>query len=547
MRVLLVDDEIFTIRMLQSVICWREMGLELVGYAQDGESAYEKVVKEKPDIIISDIRMPGMDGLEFLRKVNSYDPAIKLILMSAYADFSYVKEGLRLGCSDYILKPVDEAELEQALWKVIRAIQGEKEQEQVISKSVKQLERMNLYQYMRTGHRKNKVIKMSSEPRWQLFSVFLVQIDSTTIDEYTGLENIRMGHEGYLTSVLEQAVAHWGAECTVFDYEEDCWVMVLGGIPGAGESAGQLKREDAAQGANTGQLSRRETAQESITQFSRERAAREIIDCMLRETGMQVKVCFSLFGRSFDELPELYEEVQDLSKYSFYVGDESVLGYGYNCRKEELEEVREIGILREKMRSGREIPLRDDDSVRGGDRAHAEGGSRDSVRDGGWAHAEGGSRDIARDGDSNSTRNGSGDSVRGGDRAHARDGSGDSTRDGGREAEVIISETSSRLVTECIHLIEKRYSENLSLEEICQKISVSKNYFCYLFKREMGVSIWNYLTNVRLQHAKKLLEETELRSYEIAFQVGYDNPSYFSKIFKKYENMTPNEYRESRK
>ena len=488
MRVLLVDDEIFTIRMLQSVICWREMGLELAGYAQDGESAYEKVVKEKPDIIISDIRMPGMDGLEFLRKVNSYDPAIKLILMSAYADFSYVKEGLRLGCSDYILKPVDEAELEQALWKVIRAIQGEKEQEQVISKSVKQMEHMNLYQYMRTGHRKNKVIKMSSEPRWQLFSVFLIQIDSTTIDEYTGLENIRMGHEGYLTSVLEQAVAHWGAECTVFDYEEDCWVMVLGGIPGAGEA---------------------------ITQFSREQAAREIIDCMLRETGMQVKVCFSLFGRSFDELPELYEEVQNLSKYSFYVGDEPVLGYGYNCRKEELEEVREIGILREKMRSGREIPPRDDDSV----------------RDGGWAHAEGGSRD----------------SVRGGDRAHARDGSGDSTRDGGREAEVIISETSSRPVMECIHLIEKRYSENLSLEEICQKISVSKNYFCYLFKREMGVSIWSYLTNVRLQHAKKLLEETELRSYEIAFQVGYDNPSYFSKIFKKYENMTPNEYRESRK
>lgn len=56
---------------------------------------------------------------------------------------------------------------------------------------------------------------------------------------------------------------------------------------------------------------------------------------------------------------------------------------------------------------------------------------------------------------------------------------------------------------------------------------MSRNYFCYLFKREVGVSVWNYLTQLRMERAKKLLEETDLRSYEIAFQVGYDNPSYF--------------------
>lgn len=58
------------------------------------------------------------------------------------------------------------------------------------------------------------------------------------------------------------------------------------------------------------------------------------------------------------------------------------------------------------------------------------------------------------------------------------------------------------------------------------------------------MSIWNYLTEVRLEHAKELLKTTDMKSYEIAFAVGYENPSYFSKIFKKYENMTPNEYRE---
>ena len=105
----------------------------------------------------------------------------------------------------------------------------------------------------------------------------------------------------------------------------------------------------------------------------------------------------------------------------------------------------------------------------------------------------------------------------------------------------------SKAVEEGMALIEARYNQNLSLEEICLEIAISKNYFCYLFKRETGMSIWNYLTVIRLQHAKKLLEKTELKSYEIAFQVGYDNPSYFSKLFKKYELMTPNEYRESKK
>lgn len=74
-------------------------------------------------------------------------------------------------------------------------------------------------------------------------------------------------------------------------------------------------------------------------------------------------------------------------------------------------------------------------------------------------------------------------------------------------------------------------------------VAVSKNYFCYLFKREVGQSLWNYLTKIRLEQAKKLLEETDMKTYEISFEVGYDNPNYFSKVFRKYCNLSPNEYR----
>lgn len=521
MKVLLVDDEIFTIRMLQNIIPWKEMGMELIGYAQNGEEAYEKVLKESPDIVVSDIRMPGMDGLEFLKRVHSYNPAIKSILMSAYADFSYVKEGMKLGCSDYILKPIDESELEQALRKVILAIQGEKEQEKVISKSVKQLDALNLYHYMRTGQGKNKILKSWQSYRIHTFRVFIVQINSATIDEYICSANIEIGHEGYITGVLEHSLAECISRYVIFDYEEGCWAVIT----------------------------------EEPQKVSCYEMAQKMIRDIAAEMGIPLEVCFSSSGSCLEEVPRLYEEVRNLNKYRFYIGEKEILGYGYNCRKEELDEIKNIGILKDM-----------EQAVKNGNQKEAVSILNEVLElsadryIGRWEEYYELCYQIVLIVRKYTTR----DMVS--EEAYrkmeeityeqlAALPSLKELRTKMRELLECVSasakrrqdRTYSKPVKESIELIEKHYSQNLSLEEICAKIAVSKNYFCYLFKRETGMSLWNYLTVVRLQHAKKLLEETELKSYEIAFQVGYDNPSYFSKIFKKYENMTPNEYRESKK
>ncbi|MCQ5089892.1 AraC family transcriptional regulator [Ruthenibacterium lactatiformans] len=93
--------------------------------------------------------------------------------------------------------------------------------------------------------------------------------------------------------------------------------------------------------------------------------------------------------------------------------------------------------------------------------------------------------------------------------------------------------------------LQENYDRNLSLEEICSALGVSRNYFCYLFKKETGQNLWAYLTDNRLAKAKELLRTTQDKTYAIAYQVGYDNPSYFSKLFKKGTGMTPNEYRKA--
>ena len=94
--------------------------------------------------------------------------------------------------------------------------------------------------------------------------------------------------------------------------------------------------------------------------------------------------------------------------------------------------------------------------------------------------------------------------------------------------------------------IEKNFQENINLNKISNYVSLSKNYFCNIFKKETGITIWDYLIRIRMEEAKKMLLETEQKTYEISERVGYDDPSYFGRLFKKYTGFTPMEFRESR-
>lgn len=510
MRVLLVDDEIFTIRMLQNVIPWEELSLEVMGYAQSGEEAYEKVLKERPDIIISDIRMSGMSGIELLKKVHVYDSGIRVILMSAYADFSYAKEALKAGCSDYILKPVDEMELEHALRKTAAEIQGEKEQEKKLFQSESQLFQMNLYQYMKTGRGKNKLLNFEAGFRMSHFRVFLIYLDSSTIDEFDNSSNIEMGNEKYIRNILGEITAEKEEKSYIFSYEEEGWTVIWDG---------------------------REKPEE---------IAEKMIACLRDEIGISVNVRFSLQGQSLEELPGLYEEALNLGKYGFYMGDAKILGYGYNCSKKEMETISDIGSFRDITSA---VSTGNKESMVSVLNEIMQNGGRDGEK--GVRYARECCTHMVSD-----MLQCYGQEIR-----QAAEHADRKLAEAAALKEIrecilkIIEEIPekkeeknnrySKPVQESIRIIEERYRENLSLEEICAQVSVSKTYFCYLFKRETGISLWNYLTEVRLQHAKELLKHTDMKSYEIAFSVGYENPSYFSKIFKRYEQMTPNEYRET--
>ncbi len=427
MKVLIVNDEIFSIQVLMSIIRWKSFGIEEPDQARSAAEALQKIMLSPPDILITDIRMPDSSGLELAEKVLRTYPDIKVILMSAYADFSYIREGMRLGCCDYMLKPIDETEFERTLKRVLNMIEGEKEQEEVHQKNADKVDDLNLFQYIRTGHGKNKILHLDVIRRLHEYVMLFVQISSVSIDDFNSSETVEIEHEGYYTSQLEDILRQKGL-IRLLNFDEGSWIVILKG------------------------RSREETIA----------IANELVEEMNTRTHHVFTVCFSRTYSGLEELHDAYREVRSLNKYGLAMvhGEETVIGMDYHCSASDLAAVEEF---RKKEK--------EEKKESGENRQYSEP------------------------------------------------------------------------VRKAIRLIEGRFAENLSLDDISEELSISKNYFCYVFKRDVGMNLWNYLTEVRLKHAKELLKNSDLRSYEIAFEVGYDNPSYFSKLFKKYENMTPGEYR----
>lgn len=516
MNVLLVDDEMITIRMLQTLIDWEELGLHLTGFAQDGREAYEQIRKNRPDIVISDIKMPGMDGLTLLRQIMNTCPGTRVIMMSAYADFFYVKEAIKYGSCDYILKPVDEMELVQTLRKTIDEIQGEKAYQEVVATSEKQLDQISIYYYMQTGQGQKKAMTAfeNHQLRLEKYALFMLQEDSDSINEYNDANNLEISQEGYSLSALEQILMELQMQHMVFTLEDAAWTMIL----------------------------------DDLYSIRREKIAETIRQRWKEKTGSNISICFSSVGEEADQLPALFAEVKSLSKYRFYIGEESILGYGYNCSKEELNEVKNIGIMREMEQlihhhdKERLLAILEEVFVLSPQHNFKEIGFvceicyhilvllRKQVSNQERAYQELYCMTYEQLAQLPSLK-------------ALKEKTQELIELAFQQLEKGGNEMYSKVVQDSIAYMEEHYNQNISLEEICAKIAISKNYFCYLFKRETGMNLWNYLTMIRLRQGKLLLKQTDYKSYEIALQVGYDNPSYFSKLFKKHEGMTPNEYR----
>lgn len=189
LKVFLVEDEIVMREGIKNNINWTEEGFEFAGEASDGELAYPLIQKTRPDILITDIKMPFMDGLELSRLIKQEMPDIRIIILSGYDEFEYAKEAINIGITDYLVKPVSGAQLLAAVKKVEKVILEERQQREFLQTFEKertenaQLARQKFFRSLISGKRPvSELLKEGREVGMELaakrYNIVLFQIFS---------------------------------------------------------------------------------------------------------------------------------------------------------------------------------------------------------------------------------------------------------------------------------------------------------------------------------------------------------------------------------
>ena len=534
LKVFLVEDEVVMRNGIKNNIPWEQEGFEFAGEASDGELAYPLIKKEKPDILITDIRMPFMDGLELSRLVKKELPQIKIIILSGYNEFDYAKTAINIGVTDYLLKPISSAKLLEAVKKVAAMIEKEQDNVRLMQRYEKEMEenilqekhklwgalasnRLSTIELLEKGQRLGIDFTASA---YRVFLFKLMQEGDATgcseelirasekVNDLSGkwkhVLSFDRSPEGWAFLLkgeneeeVENAFTEVKKELTdlVADYPR---VEYFGGIGNVVHRIGdiQISYKEAAKAFSSRFFMEPNQIADSTKQVTVQSGADDKIDVskMLpkkREHELVEKFFKNGTGEEVDTfLDELFHSIGEQNCKSLLYRQYVVMDL-YFCAADFLgsmeidtdslpEECRDINRIVEKAVSAEELR---------------------------------------------------------------------------RQIGTLFSETMqlrdshskkkySRLLEDAKSFIDENYKhDDMSLNTVAAQVNISPSYFSTIFSNEMGQTFVEYLTRVRLEKAKELLMCSTMRTAEIGYEVGYKDAHYFSYIFKKVVGCSPKEYR----
>lgn len=354
-NVLIVDDDKTVRYMLKRFKNWERHGFCIAGEACDGKEAFKKLATDSYDVIITDIRMQGMNGIEFLQELRARRIEICLILLSTYTDFEYAQQGIRLGVFDYMTKPVDDTILSEMLDRV-RTHLDENRQAHIRMEKEKKLieESLTLYYSEKEERRLTRLILSGDKELLAAAHLIFGEICSTSGQD---LVKLRM--------VLRKMLFNMRREI----YQQFPWLKKVGEL-----------------------------------NFTASQPHRETMD--------------ELNGEFLHHINEMSRVIQ---KYELH------------------------------------------------------------------------------------------------------------------HTESIIKKTCQYVVS--------HVEENITLEDVAAEVHVTKSYIGKLFKQRTGYNFTDYVTKIKMEHAKALLRTGEYKNYEVSEKLGYSSTDYFCRLFKQYSGMTPLEFR----
>lgn len=532
LKVFLVEDESVVREGLRDNIPWQQFGYQFVGEADDGEMALPLIRKTRPDVLITDIKMPFMDGLSLSHIVGQEFPEMKIIIISGYDDFEYARQAIKEGVEQYLLKPVTRRTLQKALTEVKEKIESEQEQKNY------------LYKYQDDMHEYEQFFL-----RIFFEKVFVGQLSVQEIYEEAQKHSLDINAPFYnlvLTDVQEKADKQEAGGVCQKCFEELMrffmrfsnyylvfrWNINIYGIMIKGEEENIAERTD--------------KCLESIEQI-----------CARYDEQIDWYAAAGSPVERFSRLSDCYRDLNHIFNYRFFEPSNHILserlteGLSSESGQGALEAVdmnkTNPELIKSFLMKGQKEETEEfvSNFLRGMDQALKSRIFWDytllNVRFAVLSYMA----------EIQVTQQEFLQSVRTEDvqkmeialeniRHYIEEMLTQAIVFRDRENE----SQSKKALKKSLEYIEENYMrESLSLNEIAAAQEVSPNYFSAMFSQEMQMTFVEYVTQKRMEKAKRLLRETKMRSNEIAQAVGYKNPHYFSFVFKKTQGCTPREYR----
>mgnify|MGYP001328512341 CR=1 FL=1 len=519
MKLLIVDDEL-QIRMgLAEEINWKEMGITDVLTSKNGVEAIELCEKFKPEIVITDIHMPGIDGLELSRQVSKLYEPIEIIILSGFSEFDYAKKAIQYGVNAYLLKPIEIDELVDVVKSSIQSVQTYYD----LSKNRKVYNHFNRVNRLKKMLAKGEVFTAQELKEFkktaELDHFEQVVAGTFVVDDVARDNNNQLGI--YLQSILDDFFKEISHRILYWDETKLLFLMSFRSAVGYERSKRQL----------IDQL-------ENINIIVKSQLNNSL-SLTLSALG-EIHRIPSLFNECYQAVDHrLYLGVQQVIFTEFVESNKKILVSPLNTaelkRIIEIFEYKEIhNYLLKVFNDVRELKVTSTDFVRSLcsniriiliETLSEKGIEIEEYITDCPCLFERIPAYVSIDQYFDWVDNlyflmvGKLDQL------------------SGRQL--------SRAIVQAIDYIENHYNEEINLKLIALHTGRSKNYLCSLFKKEMGISFVEYLNKIRVEQAKRKLRNTDEMIFEIAASVGYSDYKYFSTVFKKYTDLSPQEYRKN--
>ena len=551
-KVFLVEDEYAIREGIKKSVEWENHGFTLVGEAGDGEVAFPKILKTKPDILITDIRMPFMDGLELAKLVKNELPNIKIIVLSGYDDFNFAKQAISIGVEEYILKPVSGENLLKELGKIAEDINNQRKEEEARRKYMKDMEEIRTLEKQKFIHDMiggRLSMQESVETAKELgiditaafYCIILMQIFPRNPGSSDANEYSRVNEEIY-----QKINDIFDGNDHVFPYEQVGDVLCL------------LEKADSLNDME-------ENIQNSIAKIKTLMA--DYKDHMyfisVGKPVERIRDVNSSYADANKKFAERYmcddsfvfygEEMPETDRVSEGLKDDQLTSDKLDIEKLDIGAI-DIRMISKKtifnfLRSGTLSEIDDlvneyFDSI--GREAVESILLRQYVLMESLLSSAALLESMGVDKDKTSEILGDmSDSIKNVD---SYDKAKDFVTTLLKRVVEYRNAVSDKKYTEIIEKAKKYIRENyqnedMSLQSVALKVNVSSNHFSTIFRKEAGETFIDFLTGVRMDKAKELLTCTSIKTSEIGFEVGYRDPHYFSYIFKKTQGVSPKEYR----